>query len=815
MSESFLGKILTMREIIEDMTVEERESARQEAHEWVKWHHKAKICLDQEFRTAQHNAVVLRGLRCRPTVSEFLDGLLIEANQRGLGPIRFYHYQVVHRASRRLLPSEPATVSGHISSDELKLVSVDSSGHDSEDATALRVGFILNLGSAAPSDSFCCFKEGRPTVFRVDAKCNSPLVRSEEQGGLPLYRLPCDPCAALVKKGRVWIDFPLIIAGKRIGKLSCDSSQKRVDSRLAAQVQAFWELVQLAAPYLEALYQKEMEQPVSAAIAVIDKCETLEDLYRACTEDLPQILGCRYGSILTITEDSMHTKKLVLRRTSFPGSKHREDRGFYFLTEDGLTPWIARTGKSVCLQHLSNEIAKPDKLRMYGADIKWVNKIPDHDPGSCGDFLGVAIPAGPEEGSPAIGVLRYTQKERDGEHFTERHQRQVEILASNHIGPRLPLLLEVEASKSIRTARVDVMSVRETIDPARPEGVLKEMQRLFPETERVRRLYLVNLLEPDQVHFRHWASGGKLLGKTEALYPTEGTFTGEALKQLDGRCVFLNDVELGQSCNVIRSIAPEGVCALACRIAFSGEPYGGLGLMSDRYDLLPEVHGPLLEQLAKDIGIILAIRDLRQFFPNDCGLSGPGPAPDLPKGLKELKRKQVLYGEHKESDYVPYRAVMDLVCDFHPYDRIHRANRVGWLAAGPNPFRAECAFKPDVEVEACARILSSVVFNLVKQECSEMEEVGAEKSGLHAMLEPCRLVIRVQNSRVARRIHREQLSIGGEQSIFSEQCKLSLPGLYHAHDMVKHCTMASGRGELKVEGSDIVVFIPASPDQGL
>ena len=75
-----------------------------------------------------------------------------------------------------------------------------------------------------------------------------------------------------------------------------------------------------------------------------------------------------------------------------------------------------------------------------------------------------------------------------------------------------------------------------------------------------------------------------------------------------GRSVFLNDLVRGAQYGVFTPIIGDAACAVACAITFQKHVYGAIAVLSDRFDILPETHGKLLEVVAAQVGEIFAQR---------------------------------------------------------------------------------------------------------------------------------------------------------------------------------------------------------------
>ena len=74
---------------------------------------------------------------------------------------------------------------------------------------------------------------------------------------------------------------------------------------------------------------------------------------------------------------------------------------------------------------------------------------------------------------------------------------------------------------------------------------------------------------------------------------------------------------------LLQEFRPQRKFALASPIRFEGTNYGALVILSNHFDIIPSVHGPLLHVLA-DTGYLLARRDILDFAVCIKGLSHDG-----------------------------------------------------------------------------------------------------------------------------------------------------------------------------------------------
>lgn len=529
-------------------------------------------------------------LSCR-SVGGILSLLLRNLSDTPFRSIRYYHYD----------PSRE------------RLVSIDSAGMPRPVAEALRDGAIIKFRRSSPlwsHDSFWCFHLRRPVVFAVDHR--RPRGRLRARSMLPQTKgmfLVSDQCRKELRgvKTSRWVDCPLIVGDKRIGKLSCDLAPRtQLRPALQSSVDRLWLLARLVAPLLEHLH-KEPLSPLADIREEIAQCRSMAALLTYCTTKLARkYFRCKYASFFSRSEDVFGSRKLILRKTSFPKLKPQEDKAFYYLSEPGLTPWVARHHQSVRLHLLDDSRALAEQLKAYGRDIRWVNKYADSD--AHNTFL--AVPIG-DRRTP-LGVLRYAEK-HDGR-FTESDQILLERVAGDCIGPRL---LSLSRSAFIpelidNIQEMHAVSLSFSSGLPLPQELCRAMERCFRGKRGSKKLYLINLLEDDPDNFRHYAIGGGLrrVSSLSDRYRLEGSFTGKVLKAGAGRAVSVNDCTRAHDVGGFHLICPSAVCALGSPLVLRGYHFGALAVLSDMYDILEPQHAHSLAILAGEVGQLFGLRRL-------------------------------------------------------------------------------------------------------------------------------------------------------------------------------------------------------------
>ncbi len=230
-----------------------------------------------------------------------------------------------------------------------RLISANSLEHASDLIEQMQLREFdrsTNMSPLHASDSFWSFALQRPVIVRVDSKSSSPPLREVAgPGGIPLLIINEEPCQFLKDhKGSVWVDFPLKVGEKWIGKFSCDYSGNLDDnSKSFNDVSGFWRFVQSSSAYaaevpLLARSARAHHRGANGA----QRCDSLEELYRYCVDQLPQLFGGGAASLYTLIEDDGGSAALVFSKTTESKRQGREDLESYQFADLHFVPWIAR-----------------------------------------------------------------------------------------------------------------------------------------------------------------------------------------------------------------------------------------------------------------------------------------------------------------------------------------------------------------------------------------------------------------------------------------------------------------------------------------
>ncbi len=538
---------------------------------------------------SNEDATLITELAKQNSVADILRLLLGIASQCGLSKLRYYQYYPAEKTLR----------------------SIESAGHDDDAAFALlfRSGGFFMHADSCPRDSFMCLQVRDPVMCQLDPLAPDGEAGFERPEGIRhIVYVKQEQFDRLTHRSGLWIDIPLEACGQVCGKLSCDVSS---DPPELLAVGRFWRLTQIAAPLLEVARRLEMTVPPKKLIETdkkLEPCKSLSELNDLCVNDIaPSLCECTYSSLLTVSEDSLKRRKLILRTTSYPQSQQHENlpTGVYPLddaADQTITTSIVFSGSARRYQDLNDPARLEHQLKAYGGPVRWQHRLLDSDNNS--SFLGVPLRM---PGCDTLGVLRLTEKKtsRGGVYFTERDEHVLQTVVEGCVVPRLLVIRERCVAEILTRNTGLLLKLASSNSRTVASCLIDAMKEFFPERGSSK-LYLVNVLVGAS-RFRHDRIDGRLSAEAEkdSDYDCAGTMTGYALRSSVAGTVFFNDLEYAAKSGAFRQIAPSAVCALACRIS-SEEDHGVVIVESDHYDLSQEIEGQLLGILAGIAGGVYA-----------------------------------------------------------------------------------------------------------------------------------------------------------------------------------------------------------------
>lgn len=508
---------------------------------------------------------------------------------------------------------------------ERRMVSVASVGNSEQTANAMLAGEIVRYqtnSQLGQSESFWCHELKIPVLFQVRESARPTLRPLIHRGCVPVLETPIDHCESVLKddKTGAWIDFPVVIEGRVVGKLSCDlsddgSRELTLDS--AIHIAA---VITNAAPSLEVFRRvlNEEHRPglFSDILSNLERCQTFQELCEYCVTSLVQdVCNAKFASIFTVSVDdnTPPSRLLVLQKTNYGRLRPKEQRGRYDLdVEEGLTVWVASEKRALRLHNLDSECPRfQAQLAAYknenGRIPRWLDRHTDSNSNS--SFLAVPIILGADQ---VIGVIRVTEK-CDGGQFTEADQERLQAIAKIGIGPRFVQILNHNTEETLKSVsdRINgiITSFASFSDNEFRNTFREILDGLFPQTV-ARKLFLCNIFASDDRRtFRHWVIGGKLAepGMRDGIYESYGSLSAFAEKV--GHAVFINHMKKAEANGILLPICEGPICALAAPIKHRDKIYGVVVVKSEEYDIHPERDRSRIEFVAQQMGLALWLRD--------------------------------------------------------------------------------------------------------------------------------------------------------------------------------------------------------------
>lgn len=569
----------------------------------------------------------LRQILTANTIEPVLAALLKDREDCPILKIRFYHYALKYGT----------------------LVSTESIGHQYEVASKFREGYInkqICESSLDSHDSFWCFHLEQPVALTRSTSASGQPLRIETHNGIHYPHLTvetdCPPPLSL-EKCSTWIDFPLIVSGACIGKLSCDVDGFNLSAKQRDALDQFWYDALVAGPVLQLLSHRRYSISLLAwdpkrvanlfpkavphleIIGVEEHVQAIRKLsdtdrdafFEYCVKTLPAIpFKTKYASLFLRHTDSFGSSKLVLVRSSHPEATMREHSAYYRLDEDGLTPWVAR--KSVSIRQQDMAPKKLEQLAKAGGPT-WANKIKDCDQSRT--WLGVPLP---DHSGRNLGVLRFTEKLSDEDNFTIFDERALDYLATETLGPKLDKVLQAELSANLMTRLQSIMQLVLRDSVARldvPAELSTMLNEAFPPiVPGAQRCFFLTMNENEDA-VGHAILGGELWKGNADQAARMAAAIAKVIKDCPAlEFVVVHDFENANLHSEVSNTLPDVKSLLATKVAFQGVPYGVLCVFSNRLDLLSRAQGHMLALIGLQAGAIYAIRKLAPYSLAQRGL---------------------------------------------------------------------------------------------------------------------------------------------------------------------------------------------------
>lgn len=418
----------------------------------------------------------------------------------------------------------------------------------------------------------------------------------------------------------VWLDVPVMLNKRPIGMISCNCVNVPDEVQLA-EIQKHINGSASNELYAE-LTKQDQVKPAQDTLHSINDIKSLEELYSWCSYELPSIFGAAFGSVFTVSIDEAKNRKLVLRSTSNPRIKEKEQLVAYDLQDstNSLTKWVALNQVPLRIRKLAQENERTNQLSRIGVNIVWSDTISDADRHE--SYLACPIQS---LSTGLVGVLRLVQKSTDHA-FSERDEALLTYLCDRVLAPKFASLRSASLGQhlfsylgSVKSHAIDLATLDESefarrvckqvhdrfsssdvANEAHSSGILKRviLNKVFCHED-------AELSEPkDKManSLRHLGHYGANLGNAlddesfRKTWPMADTITGYALFHPE-RPVYIHSPNFAPT-RVAFNFCPEAKSVLACDISFGPVQYGTLLVFSHGYDMDADIHGTLLEFIA-------------------------------------------------------------------------------------------------------------------------------------------------------------------------------------------------------------------------
>jgi hypothetical protein len=544
-----------------------------------------------------------------------------------------------------------------------RLVSIESAGHGDAIADRIRQGHILKkrVADGKPCDSFMCFDEGRPTVFEVHRAAQG-IERADGLGGrLPHFRLQYDQCEPVLSpdEARIFVDFPLCVNGRCVGKLSCDLDVSSVAEIDPGKLLFFWRMAMIAAPHLRLSYDESIDEDIERIRQLLLGCD-MDELGKILKgPEFRKFFGAEYSATFLDTVDGIDRKVLVLKWTNYKPIESFEQQKAYPRDKISyLAPYVAANKLSLRFEDLHDTelFEKQCRSQRIEGEICWIQdpcyrapEIRVDETQVLHSNLTASIPGA--DGSSEGVIQLYNKVDNGGsvaKCFSDRDQRLLERATAEVIGPKIQTLKNLETTDRVIEPVFACAKAVEQIQstPKMMDDIVEALKTMVPEGKS-RKLYTVCFLTRkcvDRVmggdlptgdrnfrYCRRYRIGGALavgsnlkiggdLAEGAKLPDNPSKRRRKHKNRLGGIEYCLQEVMMhGRDAKKIGTddviwfeckgrddwFTPNAICALACPFTVRNRPAGVIVVKSDSYDLLPERHGFLMTKLADHVGQVL------------------------------------------------------------------------------------------------------------------------------------------------------------------------------------------------------------------
>lgn len=549
--------------------------------------------LAEEFWADIENGEATLDLAPARDLQEVLDWLLAQLKTGLIKNVRFYYLDDSS--------SPPLLVSG------------GCSGHEPALARTFSCGNITHEFERE-SESTICFRRGQAVVLRAFQTLSSP-VEHPGIGTIPHLDVP-DPCRGKFENSRLnthdsrprlYVDFPVEVGGKWLGKFSCDfetTDSERIDEGSVIRCAAF---AHEAATMLYCLMHQKQEEAIHRAISHYDETQGPAGFGEVLRSELK--LNARdavtYFPVVCDTESENGNMMRVLPLAFSTSETYRayvRTGKCYLLKGSALVPTVATAGRTLRLTQLHDTASRVTCCKRYG-----VEKIAWDDDYIFGDWSEIdavlALPVLDPRQNRVLGVFVVTRHyQSDG--FTYEQERDGRLLIrSVFVGSEATSEFARISFNPSRYAKFSVECSRlcTSVDPF--DEATKLLADVCPERDG-QKLFAVCCLDGSSPSkLRVLSAHGKLKEHSRTRDYAPDTSITKAAIETQPRDVIYRNIPSRNLRDVVRQRFPytaHAVCEIGCAFeGCSGASVGAVLVKSSVFDLDCARVGPYLRILSE------------------------------------------------------------------------------------------------------------------------------------------------------------------------------------------------------------------------
>jgi transcriptional regulator with GAF, ATPase, and Fis domain len=268
----------------------------------------------------------------------------------------------------------------------------------------------------------------------------------------------------------------------------------------------------------------------------------VDHILKLVVNRIPKLVGAREASLFWLDRE---LNRIVLRETYYE-NRHNIGKRYYKVGE-GLTGWVAKTGRSLRIKNIENE----RELKRIDPNLKWTDKYEGFRNASRSEKLCqrayLAVPI--KIDGITMGVLRIAKTEKPNKQFSHHDEKFISVIADNLAA----ILKKADAFERVQHF----------------EDLIERVFFRNPETMHAYLIWAVNLIPTIlncagcTVFLKDDSSGAYVLKYASKGNPLEnkigliGYYKGEGLTGWvlqKGRSLLINDIEDKEE---LRRVAPD------------------------------------------------------------------------------------------------------------------------------------------------------------------------------------------------------------------------------------------------------------------